>query len=309
VPINEQITLKKLEILLAFMRRKNLARVAEEFAQSTVSIHRALHSLEDGLGCRLFRQEGRSLAPTDAARLFAEHARRAVDECQEGIRLVQALAGLDAGRMRIGSLYSLTLNCIPQLIVGLKLRKPELEVDLTMGSNQELLERLADGRLDAAIIGIDGDMPGGALVQVTLFEDQMFLAAPCDSGYARRAAVDLTELRAEKFLRLGAGFVTTESFQHAFALAGFEPAVAMQVDDIFSLINLVGAGMGYALLPGRVASFSPRVRLIPLASPAVAPQRVTLLYPRAREHDPNLLALTAECRMYSQCGASAGSAG
>ena len=41
-------------------------------------------------------------------------------------------AGFDASRMKIGSLYSLTLRCIPQLLIALKLRKPDLQVDLTL---------------------------------------------------------------------------------------------------------------------------------------------------------------------------------
>ena len=49
--INEEITLKKLEVFLSFMELNNLARVADALGQSTVSVHRALHSLEDGLRC------------------------------------------------------------------------------------------------------------------------------------------------------------------------------------------------------------------------------------------------------------------
>jgi LysR family malonate utilization transcriptional regulator len=76
----------------------------------------------------------------------------------------------------------------------------------------------------------------------------------------------------------------------------------MQVSDIFSLINLVSGGIGYSLLPGRVAEFSARIQLIPLDARYVSHQRITLLLPRNRERAPNLLALAAECRMYGQRG-------
>src|SRR5437899_3762951 len=61
--IDEAITLKKLEVFLAFMKHNNMARVSEQLGQSTVSVHRALHSLEDAICCPLFRREGRSLIP------------------------------------------------------------------------------------------------------------------------------------------------------------------------------------------------------------------------------------------------------
>ena len=77
--LSEEITLKKLEVVLTFMRVSNLARVSEMPGQSAVSVHRALHSLEEGLGCPLFKREGRNLIPLETANVFAEHAKQALD--------------------------------------------------------------------------------------------------------------------------------------------------------------------------------------------------------------------------------------
>lgn len=300
VMIDEEITLKKLEVFLAFMRLNSLARVSDELGQSTVSIHRALHSLEQGLRCPLFRREGRNLAPLPAAYAFAKHAQRAVSETEEGVRKVRDLAGLNANRLKIGSLYSLTLRCIPQLLMGIKLRRPELQIDLTLGSNQQLLRSMDDGRLDAIVIGLQAPLDDPQLLAVPLFEDEVHLAAPLGSPYAGRAHVDLRDLKGEQFITLGGGFVTSDSFEHAFRQAGYVPETIMRVSDIFSLINLVGGGMGYSLLPGRIAEFSTRVDLIPLDARYASHQAITLLFSRSRERDPNLLALAAECRMYGK---------
>src|SRR4051812_44634130 len=70
--VDEEITFRKLEILLVFMETGNLARAAERLDISTVSVHRALHSLETGARCALFRLEGRNLLPTDAAKALAD---------------------------------------------------------------------------------------------------------------------------------------------------------------------------------------------------------------------------------------------
>ncbi|WP_051780786.1 LysR family transcriptional regulator [Janthinobacterium agaricidamnosum] len=298
--IDEEITLKKLEVFLAFMRLHKLARVSEELGQSAVSVHRSLHSLEQGLRCPLFKREGRSLVPLPSAYAFAKHAQRAVGECEEGIRKVRELAGFNTNRLKIGSLYSLTLRCVPQLLIGLKLRKPALNVDLTLGSNQELLQSLDDGRLDAIVIGMQAPLNDPNLIAVPLFEDEVRLAAPPGSPYAGQAQIDLKRMRDEKFITLGDGFVTSDSFAHAFRQAGFVPETVMRVGDIFSLINLVSGGIGYSLLPGRVAEFSSRIELIPLAGQYASHQSITLLLPKNRERDPNLLALAAQCRMYGK---------
>jgi len=68
--ICDEITFRKLEIFLAYMATGNLAKAAEQLDISPVSVHRALHSLEDGVGCSLFHHAGRNLIPTEAARML-----------------------------------------------------------------------------------------------------------------------------------------------------------------------------------------------------------------------------------------------
>ena len=295
--IDEGVTLKKLEVFLAFMKTGNMTRVSESLGQSVVSVHRALHSLEECTRCPLFKPDGRKLIPLQSAYTLAEYAERVLHECEEGLRKTREVAGIAAPRLKIGSLYSLTIRTIPQLLIKLKLRKSALDVDLTLGSNRVLLEQLRAGRLDAIIIALRGVHANTELLSVPLFEDEIFFAAPIDSPYASRAHLDLATTRDEKFVSLNDEFATAANFNDLFGQAGYVPTIAVRVGDIFSLINLVSGGVGYSLLPGRVAPFSPRIQLIPLSPTYAAKQVITLLFPRKRERDPNLLALAAECRM------------
>ena len=162
------------------------------------------------------------------------------------------------------------------------------------------VDRLKDGRLDAIVIAMAASVPHPDLVEVPMFDDEICFAAPLGSPYAERATIDLRDLREEKFVTLGEDFATHRDFMHAFELAGFQPHIAMRVGDIFSLTNLVSGGVGYALLPHRVAEFSPQVQFIALDARYAISQRITLLLPKNRERNPNLLALSAECRMFKQ---------
>lgn len=298
--IDDEITLKKLEVFLAFMQMSNLTRVSERLGLSAVSVHRALHSLEEGLRCPLFKREGRNLIPLKSAYAFAEHAQRAIAACEAGVAEVREMSGFNAPRLRIGSLYSLTLRCIPKVIIGLKLRKPTLDVNLTLGSNRELLNSLEEGRLDAIIIGLKEPPVSQDLVSVPLFNDLIYLAAHLGSPYADAAEIDLADMRDQPFVTLSEGFVTSDSFSRAFEISGYSPRIAMEVGDIFSLINLVSEGIGYGLLPGRIGAFSSRIQLLPLAKKYASHQQVTLMFSTSRERDPNLLALAAECRLYGR---------
>ena len=301
--IDDELTLKKLEIFLAFMRTGNLARAAEALQTSNVSVHRAIHSLESALRCPLFKHEGRNLTPLESAYVLEERAQKLVQDVLATVELTRQAAGFSAARFRLGALYSLTVKTVPQLIMGLKIRRSELNIDLILGSNMDLLYKLKNMEVDAMLVSLDESTNDPDCEHLALFSDDIFLAVPTDSPFAEHNEVDLSDLRDLReatFITLTQGFATHRDGIRVFQQAGFEPKVAMQVNDIFTLLSMVSSGVGYALLPGRIAAvYENRVRLIPLQGRYRMQQHIGMVFLKSKERDPNLLALLAECRMYA----------
>lgn len=300
--IDAEITFRKLEIFMVFMEKGNIARTAEALGISGVSVHRALHTLEEGVRCPLFIHKGRNLVPLPAALTLLEHSKEAVALMVRGIAETRQTAGVGQGRLRIGTLYSLTLETVPRLIMGMKLRRPELEMDLTMGSNQMLLNMLEDGVLDAILISIsESEIDRNRLEVLPLFQDDIFLAASSTFPLDTSKLADLRDYHNEKFVSLAEGFATYNGFQEAFHIAGFEPEIVTRVNDIFSMLSLVQAGVGLSLMPGRMKKvYENSVQMLKLAEPYQMQQSIAIVFARNREHDPNLLALAAEGRMYAR---------
>jgi len=186
-------------------------------------------------------------------------------------------------------------------VMGLKLRRSELNIDLTLGSNVDLLQRLKNHELEAILVSLDESVADPACEQLPLFSDDIFLAVPTDSPFAEQQEVDLADLADSTFITLTQGFATHRDGARVFQQAGFEPKVAMQVNDIFTLLSMVSSGVGFALLPGRIAAvYENRVKLIALQARYRLQQHIGVVFLKAREREPNLLALLAECRMYSR---------
>ena len=297
--ISEEITFRKLEILLAYMQAGNLTRAAELLDVSAVSVHRALHSLEEGMRCTLFRHEGRNLLPTDAAQVLAEVARDVLKLMADGVNATRQAGGYAADSIKIGSLYSLTIKTVPTLLIGIKLRKPDLQTELVIGSNADLLQKLRQGTIDATLMAIPEDEAD--IESIPLFDDDIYFAAPVGSKYAHLDCVDLSACAGERFVSLTEGFATYTGFMEAFRIARFTPDIVMKVGDIFSLMNLVSGGIGCTLLPGRVRDVFPhKVQLIPLQPRFLMRQHIGLNFLRTRERDPNLLVLASVCRLSKQ---------
>ena len=292
--LNDEVTLRKLEILCSFVRTGSLAKTADELQLSSVSIHKALHSLEDGIACPLFIREGRLLKPLPTALYLAESATDLLVEVERIIKRTRSKAGIEAGQIRLGSMYSLTANIVPKLIMGTKIRRPDLDIDLFLGSNEDLMKKLFEGSIEAIMIAT----PSTDEIQVVpLFEDRLFLASS-KGEKPKHAQIDMAEYRDEKFLTLHDGFATTSGFYEVFELAGYQPNLVMKVGDIFSLMNMVASGMGRSILPGRVkALMGDSIEFTPLLGKYEVIQRIALIYLTVNESNPNILALAAEARM------------
>ncbi|MFT4021533.1 MAG: LysR substrate-binding domain-containing protein [Acinetobacter sp.] len=299
--IDDEMTLKKIQIFLAFMRFGNLSKTAEDLQMSNVSVHKALHSIENSLRCPLFKLEGRNLIPLKSAYVFEEHARKIVQDIVHGVEKTREAAGFAAKVLRLGSLYSLTVKTIPSLISGLKLRRSELDIQLFLSSNQDLVNKLKQTEIDAIVVALNETTSNADFEILPMFQDDIFLAVPKDSRYADCTEIDLRLLKKETFITLNKGFATHSDSEIVFKKAGFEPKVALQVTDIFTLISMVSSGVGYALLPGRISAvYESSVKLIPLQENYRIQQHIGLVFLKSKERDPNLLALIAECRMFAQ---------
>ncbi|WP_194207323.1 LysR family transcriptional regulator [Superficieibacter sp. 1612_C1] len=300
--IASDITFRKLAIFMTFMEKGNIARTAEALALSGVSVHRALHTLEENVRCPLFIHKGRNLMALPAAVTLLEYCQEVTQLMARGLEETRKTAGVGQGRLRVGTLYSLTLETVPRLIMGMKLRRPDLEMDLTMGSNDALLRMLEDGILDAILISIsESEIDYNSLEVLPLFHDDIYLAAPASASLDTTKLADLRDYRDQKFVSLAEGFATYVGFQEAFHIAGFEPEIVTRVNDIFSMLSLVQAGVGFTLMPGRMKKmYEGSVKLQKLSQPYQMQQLIAIVFARNREMDPNLLALAAEGRMYAR---------
>ncbi|WP_312099901.1 LysR family transcriptional regulator [Acinetobacter venetianus] len=299
--IDEDLTLRKIQIFLAFMRYGNLSKTAAEMQISNVSVHKALHSLENSLRCPLFKNEGRNLIPLKSAYVLQENSQKIIQDIVTAVNKTREAAGFAAKVLHLGSLYSLTVNTIPNVISGLKLRRGELDIQLLLSSNLDLVKKLKTTELDAIIVALNETTSDADFESLAMFQDDIYLAVNKNSPLASLKEIDLSTLKDETFLTLSKGFATRHDSDVVFEKAGIDPKVFLQVSDIFTLISMVSTGVGLALLPGRISTiYESSVKLIPLQAPYQIKQEIGLVFLKSKERDPNLLALIAECRMFAR---------
>lgn len=293
---NDEITLRKLEIFLVFMRERSLAGAARALGLSSVSVHKAIHSLESAMGAPLFTQHGRTLEPLKSADVLAAHAADIIDGIQRSVEATRAAAGISPRTFRIGSLYSLTVALVPRVIASMQSALPGCDIELVLGSNSALEDQLATGDIDAALICVHELARDPARVVVNLFDDELYLVMPA-SGPAPDTPADLVDYVEQPFVVSSEEFSSGGDAYRMFQQAGISPHVAVRARDIFSLSGLVRGGVGLALLPGRIDQLYPDVlRFVPVRPEQTVRQTLGLCYLASRAREETVIALESAAR-------------
>jgi DNA-binding transcriptional LysR family regulator len=277
---------------VAVADERHFTRAAQrlQVAQSTISA--SVRSLEREFGAPLFVRTTRRVELTDAGEALLPDARRtlvAADAARAGVR---AVTGLLAGRVTVGTGKALHIDVAGGL-ERFSAEHPGVDVDLRQGGSIELLEAVRDGRIDFAPLGLVDDLPDRTheAVQVLEIHEEPMLFA-CSRGHrlAERKTVRLVEVAGERFADLGDDWAIRILNDRAFAELDLPRRVAFEMNDVDELLEVVGRGLGVAVIPTSACRRSRRIRFLGLREPAPR-WRVGVAVPRGRPPSPAARAL------------------
>lgn len=233
----------------------NFGRAAERLYISQPPLSQAIKRLEDAVGARLFDRGRQGVALTDAGKVFVDEARRLLELEDAAIRRVrQAEAGV-CGVVRLGFVGSVSYVLLPELLARFRHEYPDVAFDLRERTSAEQVEDLAAGRLDLGIVRLPV-ADGADLAQKTIHRERMVAVLPLGHRLAARRAIRLRELARESFMVFPQSKVPGLRAQTLLACqaAGFSPRVALEAWQMPSMVSLVAAGVGVALLPAQIRS-------------------------------------------------------
>lgn len=210
-----------------------------------------IRQLETEVGLPMLDRSGSSVVPTMAGEHLLVHARRMLASLKEAEDLVARLRKVETGRVQIGMLGT-AKYFLPRLLAGFLKERPGLDLQITEGNRQQLVDSLHRNELDIAIMGRP---PRELDTQAEAFAAHPLgvLAAPDH----RLAALDLVQpeqLAAEPFILREAGSGTRLVMESAFRNWHINPPVLMHMSSNESIKQAVMAGLGLSFLSLHVAA-------------------------------------------------------
>ncbi|NIH82421.1 LysR family transcriptional regulator [Amycolatopsis viridis] len=256
-----------LALLAAVRDTGNITRAAERLGVPQPTVSRRLAALSEVVGAPLTQPDGRGVRLTRAGEILAASAVRALTAVETGVRQTREEISPDSGHVVLGFLHLLGRWLVPSLLHDFRAGHPGVRFSLVQGSRQHVLDRLAGGELDLALVAPLPDDP--ALDSLALSEQELLLSVPEAHPLARRRRIRVAELADEPFVTLEHGYGLRQIVDDLCAAAGFEPKIAFESQESDTARGLVAAGLGVALLPHFAGAAPAGVVEVPL-SPRVS---------------------------------------
>lgn len=246
---NGSVELRHLEYFLAVADHLSFTRAAKRLHVVQSGVSATIKALERELGADLFVRGPAGVALTPAGRELEPHARAAVDAARAGKEAVAARLGAISGTVKLGTLMSINNVDLPALLADLRARHPGVLVQFRFAraGSAGLAQQLRDGDLDVALLVFpDGPPPDLHSRLVAAFP--LLLIVPAGHPLAGRESVALAELAGMSFVDGPPGYGNRAVVDRAFAAAGVERTVALEVADIATTATHVRNGLGIGFL-------------------------------------------------------------
>jgi LysR family nitrogen assimilation transcriptional regulator len=286
--------LKQLEYFVRVAELGSFTKAALALDVAQPALSRQVRLLEVELRQNLLIRNGRGATPTDAGKLLLEHGRGILHQVERAREELGRVRGALAGRVAIGLPPSLARVMTVPLTRAFRAQLPEASLSISEGLSATMQEWLHTGRLDIAVLYNAAPAPD---IEITpLMEEELLLVQPRPPGLAEEPPpppVPLAEVAALPLVIPSRPNALRMHVEAEMAAIGLRPTVALEIDGVSAILDLVADGAGAALLSRqavissirpsayRMRPIEPRLRTrVSLATssqrPATLTQRATL---------------------------------
>jgi DNA-binding transcriptional LysR family regulator len=272
--------IRQLAQFVAVAEERSFTRAARRlgYVQSALSV--SIQSLERELEVRLFDRTTHQVLLTDAGEALLPSARQTLASAEETRDAAAAMRGVLRGTLRIGLMQSFAFLDIAGLLGEFHRRHPavELQVRPSAGGSAALAAELQHGGLDIAFVSLHEDPSGVSCTELAV--EELHLVGAPELLPGRRARLELSDLSEATFVDFPSGWGMRAAVDHAFAAAGINRRVAIEVADVSTCLQLLGAGLGVSLLGGSLLKGDHPLQTRRLATPPT--WRVVMAVPSNR---------------------------
>jgi DNA-binding transcriptional LysR family regulator len=252
--------LRQLSYFVAVAEDGQFTRAANRVSVAQPAVSAQIRRLERELGEPLFHRDPRAVTLTPAGEALLPHARAALAAAERGRDTIASLRGMLTGRLRIGVAGPVD-HRLAETLGEFHRRHPAIEIAVSQEQNEPLLLAVAQGEIDAAVVGLGAQPLPPAVEAREVATEPLVVCVDAEHELAGRETVTLADLREHPMLMLAQGSGLRALVANACRELGFAPRVAGETAELRSLVELAGVGLGVAIVPRSAAAGATTLRL------------------------------------------------
>lgn len=247
--------LRQFKQFIAVAEELNFRRAAERLHMAQPPLTAAIKKLEDELGVVLLERSNRVTRLTGAGEVLLGEARRFLLQVDSAIRATKrAGAGL-IGSLRVAFVASASRDLLPRVLFAFRKDHAEIELELIEATTVQQVKLLLDGQADVGFL-VPPVRDAADLIVESLTEDRFVAVLPAKHPLTKKRQLTLMDLADEPWImfpaRQGPGLHAR--IMASCVQAGFTPNIRQEAIQMETIVNLVGCGIGVALVPSSLAS-------------------------------------------------------
>lgn len=265
-----------LRYFIVLAEELHFGRAAERLSITQPPLSSALKALEEEVGVLLVERNSKHVALTAAGAAFLNEARLVLERMAIAGETARAVAGGMRGRLDVGITGSMIYRGVPRIVNTFNQRLPDIELNLREMSSSEQIDALQHGHIHAGFINTNA-VPE-PLASLPLADDTLVCCLPEGHRLAGGRDVDLAQLAQENFVMFSRDVAPAnhDNVIAVFSRAGIHPRTRHAARQWLTVVALVAAGVGVALVPASIANAGIRgARLLPIRG--MAPKSVGVL--------------------------------
>lgn len=266
------MNLEQLQSFVTVARFGNFTRAAEELYLAQPTLSRQITALEHSLGAELFRRARGGSTLTPAGESLLPLARRMLADAESVRRELAELAGLERGRVRLGATPTLCISLVAEVLSSFHAAHPGIELHLSEQGSRRLLDELASGELDLALVTTTSGAASAERFTVSplLVEELVVISSAAAPPVTSADAMALAEVAALPQIVFSSSYELRAATDAAFRGAGLTPEVVLEGAEMDAVLRFVERGLGVAIVPAMVLIDRPGLSAVRLDAPELA---------------------------------------
>jgi DNA-binding transcriptional LysR family regulator len=257
--------LRQLATFVAVAEEGSFTRASERLHVVQSAVSAGVRTLERELGTPLFDRTTHQVELTDAGHALLPEARGTLAAARAAREAVDDVRGGLRGTVNLGIMQATSGGAvnIARLLAAFRAEHPDVELHARQANSADMAAHVREGRLDFAFLALPSRRATG-LHLTPLGREPMPLAVHDGHGLAGRADVELGAITEETFADGPPDFGTRSAVDRAFAAAGLQRRVALEVNDTETLVDFVRHRLAAAFLPPSFVRDTQGITFVPV---------------------------------------------